>query len=193
MACVWPQGDPLMQAYHDQEWGVPVYEDAKWFEYLCLDSFQAGLSWKTVLYKRENFREAFHGFNPEKVAKMTADDVLLLKQNAGIIRNEQKIRATIKNAKAFLKIQEGEGSFSDWIWRFTDGQMLVNKLETESERPANTALSDQLSIALKKEGFSFVGSTIVYAFMQAAGMVNDHLVSCKRHQEVQDLVKPKKY
>ena len=187
MACTWPQNDELMLAYHDEEWGVPLYDDKKWFEFICLDAFQAGLSWKTVLHKRAAFRKAFYNFDVEKVAQMQEEDVLQLKQNKAIIRNEQKIRACIKNAKAFMALQKREGSFTKWIWSFTDGKTIVNQFQKSDEIPANTALSDRVSKALKKEGFSFVGSTIVYAFLQAAGIVNDHLVSCKRHSEVQQL------
>ncbi len=190
MACNWYGDDPLMKSYHDTEWGVPVYDDRLWFEYILLDGFQAGLSWKTVLHKREGFREAFENFQPEKVVNFTDERLAQLQQNPKIIRNKLKIAAARKNAAAFLKLQEKHGSFSSYIWQFTEGEMKVNHLTKDSDFQATSKESDAMSKALKKEGFSFVGSTICYAFMQAAGMVNDHLVTCKRHKEVQDLQNP---
>jgi DNA-3-methyladenine glycosylase I len=182
--CVWPADDPLMVRYHDEEWGVPVHDDRLWFELLVLEAFQAGLSWRTVLYKRDEFRKVFHDFVPEKVARMTAaaQDKAML--NAGIIRNRQKIEATVKNAKALLALQKEHGSFDAYIWSFTDGKVVDNGMQPQQRIPASTPLSDQISKALKKQGFSFVGTTIVYAFLQATGVVNDHLVTCFRHAEV---------
>lgn len=185
MDCSWPADDKLMLEYHDKEWGTPVHDDQKWFEFICLDGFQAGLSWRTVLHKRENFRKAFHNFDPVKVAQMTEEDALRLEQDKGIIRNKLKIRACIKNAKHFLDIQKREGSFDKYIWQFTGGKTIQNKWTKMDQVPATTPESDAMSKALKKEGFTFVGSTICYAFMQAAGMVNDHIISCKRYNEVQ--------
>ncbi len=183
--CAWLAEDALMLRYHDEEWGVPVHDDRKWFEYILLDAFQAGLSWKTVLHKREGFREVFHGFDPDKVVRMSANELERARQNPAIIRNRLKIQATIKNARAFLAIQERLGSFDNYIWSFTDGKVIHNRFKTLAEMPATTPLSDTVSKALKKEGFTFVGSTICYAFLQAAGVVNDHVVTCFRHKELQ--------
>lgn len=182
--CGWVETDPLMIRYHDTEWGVPVHEDDKWFEFLLLDGFQAGLSWRTVLHKREAFRTVFHDFQPERIARMTEDELLAARANPAIIRNRLKIEASVKNARAFLALQETYGSFDDWIWRFTDGRTIQNQWKTMDAVPATTPLSDTVSKALKKAGFSFVGSTICYAFLQAAGVVNDHLVDCFRYQEL---------
>jgi DNA-3-methyladenine glycosylase I len=179
--CLWPSDDTLMLRYHDDEWGVPVHDDVRWFEFLVLDAFQAGLSWRTVLYKRDEFRKVFHQFVPEKVARMTAAAQEKAMLNAGIIRNRQKIEATVKNAKAVLALQKVHGSFDAFMWSFTDGKVVQNRWKSQSQIPASTPLSDQVSKALKKEGFAFVGSTICYAFLQAAGVVNDHLVGCYRH------------
>ncbi len=176
--------DSLMLQYHDEEWGVPVHDDNKWFEFLILDTFQAGLSWKTVLHKREGFRKIFHNFDPVKVARMTDAAVDRACKNPAIIRNRLKIQAARKNAKGFLKLQKQYGSFDSYIWSFTDGSIVQNKWNDLKEIPASTPLSDKVSIALKKEGFSFVGSTICYAFLQAAGIVNDHLVHCFRYKEL---------
>lgn len=184
--CKWPGSDPLMLKYHDKEWGVPVHHDLKWFEFILLDSFQAGLSWRTVLHKREAFRQVFKDFDPQKVARMSAAEIDKARTNAAIIRNLLKIRATVKNAKAFLKIQESYGSFDSYIWRFTEGKTLQNQWKSMDEIPASTSLSDQVSKSLKADGFSFVGSTICYAFLQAAGVVNDHIVSCFRHADLVD-------
>ncbi|MBI2871470.1 MAG: DNA-3-methyladenine glycosylase I [Candidatus Omnitrophica bacterium] len=183
--CEWAESDPLMRAYHDREWGVPLYDDGKLFEFLVLEGAQAGLSWLTVLKKRENYRKAFHGFDAEKIARYGRRDVSRLLQNTGIIRNRLKIEAAITNARAFLKIQKEERSFSSFIWRFVDGKPIQNKRRSLKDLPARTSESDALSHALKEKGFRFVGSTICYAHMQATGMVNDHLVSCFRHREVQ--------
>ncbi|MCP4450833.1 MAG: DNA-3-methyladenine glycosylase I [Planctomycetes bacterium] len=182
--CAWPSDDSVMLRYHDEEWGVPVHDDRKWFEFIVLDAFQAGLSWKTVLHKRAAFRQVFHDFDPEKVARMSDKAMEDARQNAAIIRNRLKIQAAVKNAQAFLKIQAQHGSFDSFIWSFTEGKTLHNAWESLGEMPASTALSDTVSKALKKEGFTFVGSTICYAFLQAAGVVNDHQVHCFRYEEL---------
>lgn len=182
--CAWCQGDSLYEAYHDEEWGVPVYDDSKLFEFLILETFQAGLSWITVLRKRENFRKAFDGFNYKKIAQYQQSKIDQLLQNTGIIRNKLKVNATVTNAQAFIKIQEEFGSFSKYIWGFTDGKPIKNTFKTINNIPANTALSDTISKDLKKRGFKFVGSTVVYAHMQATGMVNDHETSCFRYEQV---------
>ena len=179
--CSWPSGDSLMIIYHDTEWGVPVHDDNKWFEHIVLDGAQAGLSWKTILHRREGYRKAFAGFDPAIVARYDENKYLELLRDEGIIRNRLKIRSAISNARAFIKIQEEFGSFDAWIWKFTDGKPVVNHRESLAEIPARTPLSDLISKELKKRGFTFVGSTICYAFMQAAGLVNDHLVNCLRH------------
>ena len=173
-----------MIAYHDTEWGVPLHDDRKHFEFLVLDAFQAGLSWAIVLNKRENFRRAFHDFDPEKVARYRAPTIARLLRDEGIIRNRQKIAGTVANARAFLAIQEERGSFDAFVWDFVDGVPVRNTWKTAGQVPARTDASDRLSLALKERGFSFVGSTICYAYMQAAGLVNDHLVSCFRHTQV---------
>lgn len=176
--CAWCGTDPLYQKYHDEEWGVPVYEDQKLFEFLILETFQAGLSWITILRKRENFRLAFDDFDYKKVALYPEDKIQELLLDSGIIRNQLKIRAAVSNAVAFMKIQEEFGSFSDYIWHFTEGKPIVNHPKTLKEVPATTPLSDAISKDLKKRGFKFVGSTVVYAHMQATGMVNDHVEDC---------------
>lgn len=176
--------DLLMQRYHDQEWGTPLHDDLKWFEFIVLDSFQAGLSWRTVLHKREAFRKVFYGFDPVKVSRMTAAAMEKARQNKAIIRNRLKIQATVKNAKAFLRLKEREGSFDHFIWSFTDGRVVQNAWKSHDDIPASTPLSDTVSKALKAEGFTFVGSTICYALLQAAGVVNDHLVHCYRYEEL---------
>lgn len=181
--CGWCVGDPLYEAYHDEEWGTPVYDDDTLFEFLILETFQAGLSWITVLRKRENFRKAFNGFDYKKVAKYDQKIDSLL-QDAGIIRNKLKINSTITNAQAFMKIRDEFGSFSKYIWDFVDGKPISNSFKSLSEVPANTPLSDTISKNLKKRGFKFVGSTVIYAHMQATGMVNDHETSCFRYNEV---------
>lgn len=175
---------PLDMEYHDKEWGVPVHDDSKLFEFLVLDAFQAGLSWSTILAKRENFRKAFDNFDYQKIAKYNQHKIDELLQNEGIIRNKLKINATIGNAKAFMQVQKQFGSFDKYIWSFTDGKSIINKWETMKDIPATSPESDAMSKDLKKRGFKFVGSTICYAFMQAAGMVNDHLTSCFRYKEV---------
>lgn len=181
--CNWAGDDPLYQKYHDNEWGTPVYDDATLFEFLILETFQAGLSWITILRKRENFRMAFDQFDYQKIAKYDTKKENILLQDAGIIRNKLKIKAAISNAQAFLKIQEEFGSFSKYIWAFVDGKPIQNKFKTMSELPANTPLSDTISKDLKKRGFKFVGSSVIYAHMQACGMVNDHLITCFRYKQ----------
>ncbi len=182
--CGWMGDDELMLRYHDEEWGVPVHDDQKWFEYLILDAFQAGLSWKTVLNKREGFREVFHGFDPSKVSKMTDKEMEAARNNPEIIRNRLKIKSAVGNANALLNLQDKHASFDSYIWTFTDGEIIHNSWKDLSEIPASTPLSDTISKSLKKEGFSFVGTTICYAFLQAAGVVNDHLVNCFRYKEL---------
>ena len=182
--CGWCKNDPLYMEYHDTEWGVPVYDDTKLFEFLILETFQAGLSWITILRKRENFRIAFDDFNYKKIANYTEAKFEELLLNAGIIRNKLKIKATISNAVLFMKVQEEFGSFSNYIWSFTKGKSIKNKRKTLSEVPATTELSDIISKDLKKRGFKFVGSTVIYAHMQATGMINDHVVDCFRYHEV---------
>ncbi|MCL4132528.1 UNVERIFIED_CONTAM: hypothetical protein GTU68_051096 [Idotea baltica] len=182
--CGWCGNDPLYMAYHDEEWGVPVFDDARLFEFLVLETFQAGLSWITILKKRENFRAAFDNFDYKKIANYEEGKYDSLLQDAGIIRNKLKIRATISNAQAFMDIQKEFGSFSTYIWEFTNGKPIKNKHSNLSEVPATTELSDKLSKDLKKRGFKFVGSTVIYANMQATGMVNDHVTDCFRYNEV---------
>jgi DNA-3-methyladenine glycosylase I len=182
--CEWPGSDELMLNYHDNEWGVPVHDDLKWFEFLVLEAFQAGLSWRTVLHKREAFRNVFKNFDPEKVARMSLAELEKARNNPAIIRNRLKIQATVKNAAAFLKIQESHGSFNAFIWDFTDGKTLQNQWKSFDEIPVSTSLSDRVSKSLKSEGFAFVGSTICYAFLEATGVVNDHIVSCFRHRHL---------
>ncbi len=182
--CEWPSDDPLMIAYHDREWGVPVHDDRMQFEFLVLEGAQAGLSWRTVLRKREAYRAAFDRFDPQKVARYGAREVRRLLANPGIIRNRLKIEAAVKNARAFLAVQEEFGSFDAYVWRFVGGKPKVNRWRTLKQIPATSPESDALSKDLKRRGFSFVGSTIVYAHMQAAGLVNDHVVHCFRHREL---------
>jgi len=171
-----------MLAYHDEEWGTPLHDDQKLFEFLILEGAQAGLSWRTILHKRDNYRRAFHRFDPEKVARYGARDVKRLLGDAGIVRNRLKIESSIDNAKRFLEVQEEHGSFDAYIWSFVGGKPIVNRWEMLKSIPASTPESDAMSKALKKLGFRFVGSTICYAFMQATGMVNDHVVGCYRHK-----------
>ncbi|MBN4070445.1 DNA-3-methyladenine glycosylase I [Olleya sp. AH-315-F22] len=182
--CGWCVGDSLYETYHDKEWGVPVYDDDTLFEFLILETFQAGLSWITVLRKRENFRKAFDNFDYKKITQYDQKKIDTLLQDAGIIRNKLKINATITNAQAFMKIQKEFGSFSKYIWDFVDGKPIKNDFKDYRNAPANTPLSDALSKDLKKREFKFVGSTVIYAHMQATGMVNDHEVSCFRYNEV---------
>lgn len=178
--CSWAGSDPTYVAYHDSEWGVPVYDDRRLFEFLVLEGAQAGLSWITILRKRDAYRKAFAGFEAEKVARFGAKQVQALLQNAGIVRNRLKIESAIKNARAFLKLQDELGSFSDYQWRFVDGKPLQNRYASIKQVPARTPVSDAFSKDLKQRGFSFVGSTIIYAHMQAVGMVNDHVDDCWR-------------
>lgn len=178
MRCSWPGEDPLMIQYHDDEWGKPLHDDQKLFEFLILESFQAGLSWRTVLHKRENFRKAFANFDAQKVSKFDKRKVEILLKNAGIIRNRLKIEAAINNAKCFLKIQKEFGSFDMYVWGFVKHVPIINKPKTLKNIPPKTNLSDALSKDMGKRGFKFRGSTICYAFMQAVGMVNDHMIGC---------------
>ena len=183
MRCHWPKSD-LSIAYHDQEWGVPLHDDRKFFEYLILDGAQAGLSWETILRKREAYRRAFAQFNPISVARFNANDRQRLLSDAGIVRNRLKIDSAIRNADAFLKVQKEFGSFDAYVWRFVNGMPIVNHRRKSSDIPARSKESDVLSKDLKSRGFNFVGTTICYAFMQAAGLVNDHLVSCFCHPDM---------
>lgn len=184
LRCAWCGKDPLYVEYHDTEWGVPVYDDAKLFEFLILETFQAGLSWITVLKKRENFRKAFDNFDYKKIANYNTEKFDELIENAGIIRNKLKIKATISNANAFMLVQKEFGSFSNYIWGFVNGNPIKNSALTLNDVPATTELSDEISKDLKKRGFKFVGSTVIYAHMQATGMVNDHIKTCFRYNEV---------
>ncbi|HET7361387.1 MAG TPA: DNA-3-methyladenine glycosylase I [Salinimicrobium sp.] len=184
--CAWCKGDPLYESYHDTEWGVPVYDDQKLFEFLLLETFQAGLSWIIILRKRENFRKAFDDFDFKKIAAYSEEKMESLMADPGIIRNNLKIRASVTNAQNFIKIQEEFGSFNAYIWRFVDGKPIHNKWKTNKEVPATTKISEALSKDLKKRGFKFVGPTVVYAHMQATGMINDHEVGCFRHQELKN-------
>ena len=176
--CAWCEKDDLYRNYHDNEWGKPVYDDETIFEFLILETFQAGLSWYTVLAKRENFRKAFDNFNLKKIANYSEDKMAELEEDAGIIRNKLKIKATVTNAQAFIKVQEEFGTFSKYIWGFVDGKPIDNQPKILGEVKATTPISDALSKDLKKRGFKFVGSTVMYAHMQATGMVNDHVVDC---------------
>lgn len=182
--CPWPGKDELYIKYHDEEWGVPVHDDRKHFEFLVLEGAQAGLSWATILKRRENYRKAYDNFDPAKVAKYDESKVTELLSNAGIIRNRKKIESSINNAKLFLEVQKEFGSFDNYIWSFVDFKPVINSWKTLSELPTKTELSDRISKDLKKRGFSFVGSTIIYAHIQAIGLVNDHVVTCFRHQEL---------
>lgn len=184
MRCGWCGTDPLYIAYHDKEWGVPVHDDRTLFEFLVLEGAQAGLSWITILRKREAYREAFDEFDPEKVARYDRRKLERLLQNPGIVRNRLKIESAVKNARAFLKVQEEFDGFARYQWGFVGGKPLTNRREALSQIPARTEVSDAFSKDLKKRGFNFVGSTIIYAHMQAVGMVNDHIVSCFRHGKV---------
>ncbi|MBI5804218.1 DNA-3-methyladenine glycosylase I [Candidatus Pacearchaeota archaeon] len=181
--CAWPGSDELMVKYHDEEWGVPLHDDKKLFEFLVLDAFQAGLSWRTILHKRENFRKAFDNYDIKKIANYKEKEFQRLLNDAGIIRNKLKITSTITNAQKFLEMQKEFGSFDKYIWQFTSHKTIKNSWKHIKELPAKTALSDAMSISLKEKGFKFVGSTICYAFMQAAGIVNDHTTDCFRWKE----------
>jgi DNA-3-methyladenine glycosylase I len=182
--CGWVTNDPVYIEYHDKEWGVPVYDDGKLFEFLLLEFFQAGLSWLTILKKRENFRKAFDDFDYQKIARYDDKKVQQLLNDKGIIRNKLKINAAINNAAGFMEVQEEFGTFSKYIWRFVDGKPIQNSYKSLEEVPANTPLSDTISKDMKKRGFKFVGTTVIYAHMQATGMVNDHTLDCFRHKEV---------
>jgi len=182
--CSWVGNDPLYLQYHDEEWGVPLYEEQQLFEFLILETFQAGLSWITVLRKRENFRTALDNFDYLMISNYSEQKIDELLNNAGIIRNKLKIKATISNAIAFMEVQKEFGSFSKYIWNFVDGKPLENKWKLKREVPANTELSNIVSKDLKKRGFKFVGTTVIYAYMQATGIVNDHATNCFRYNEV---------
>lgn len=184
--CKWAQGNVIQERYHDTEWGVPVYADRKLFEFLILEGAQAGLSWDTILKKRQNYRKAFARFDPREVAKFNKREVLRLMQNEGIVRNRLKIESTISNAKVFLEIKKEFGSFKKYIWQFVGGKPIQNTFKKMADIPANTKESDEMSRDLKKRGFRFVGTTICYAFMQAVGMVNDHEARCFRYEEVKE-------
>ena len=190
--CAWCGSDPLYVAYHDDEWGVPVHDDRRLFEMLVLEGAQAGLSWLTILRKRENYRQAFHGFDPERVAAYSAADIQRLLGDAGIVRNRLKIESALQNARGVLNIIKEAGSFSSFLWRYVDNIPRQNAWTSLSELPARTEQSDTMSRDLKKLGFNFVGSTICYAFMQAVGMVNDHLVDCFRYAEVKKMTQQDK-
>jgi DNA-3-methyladenine glycosylase I len=181
--CNWPGNDPLMIEYHDNEWGVPLHDDRKLFEFMILDAFQAGLSWKTILHRREGFRAAFDNFEIEKIATYGEDKIQQLMQDSRIIRNQLKIRSTVTNAEAFLKVLKEFGTFDKYIWQFTGGETINNKWTDLRQIPAKQAESDAMSKDLVKRGFKFCGSTICYAFMQAAGMVNDHITGCIKHPQ----------
>lgn len=185
--CGWCCGHADYEDYHDREWGVPVHDDQKLFEFLTLETFQAGLSWLTILRKREHFRKAFDRFDVNRVANYNSKKIEKLLTNKGIVRNRLKIKAAITNAQAFIEIQKKYGSFDQYIWAFVDHKPIQNRFATLEEIPAKTTLSDTISASLKKHGFKFVGSTIVYAHMQATGMVNDHLTSCFRYKEIESL------
>lgn len=182
--CGWAGSDPLYVRYHDEEWGVPVYDDRKHFEFLILESAQAGLSWLTVLKKRKNYQQAFCRFNPKRVARFGKAEINALLRNAGIIRNRLKIEAAINNARCFLEVQKEFGSFTDYCWQFVGGRPMQNRWKNIKQLPAKTEISDTWSLDLKKRGFKFVGSTIMYAHMQAVGMVNDHTTGCFRHKQL---------
>ena len=182
--CGWSGDDERMIRYHDEEWGVPVHDDRKWFELMVLDAFQAGLSWRTVLHKREAFRRVFHDFVPERVAAMDEAEVEAALRDRAIIRNRTKVRAAIRNAARFIEVREAEGSFDAYIWGFTGGETIRNGWESSALIPARTNLSDRLSLDLKSRGFSFAGSTICYAILQSGGIVNDHLAACFRFGEL---------
>ena len=185
--CAWPTKDPLMIAYHDEEWGVPLHDDPKLFEFLILEGMQAGLSWSTVLHKRENFRKAFHNFDAAKIARYGQRHIQRLLADPGIIRNRLKIQSAINNAQRFFEVQKAFGSFDAYIWQFVGGKPIRHRFKSLSELPATSPESDALSKDLKQRGFKFVGSTIMYAHMQATGMVNDHTVGCFRHKQVQTM------
>ena len=181
--CTWALGSELEQNYHDTEWGVPLHDDRKLFEFITLEGAQAGLSWATILKKRENYRKLFADFDVEKISRYNKNNIQTLLKNPGIIRNRLKVESTISNARAFIKIQQEFGSFDTYIWRFSDGEPVVNRWKTAKHIPTSTAISDAMAKDLKKRGFRFIGSTICYAFMQATGIVNDHTIDCFRYHE----------
>ncbi len=183
--CIWLGNDELYRAYHDQEWGVPLHDDRALFEFLILEGAQAGLSWITILRKRENYRAAFDNFDATRIARYDANQIESLLQNPGIVRNRLKVQSTVINAQKFLEVQSEFGSFDSYLWRFVDGQTKQNTWRSHEEIPTSTAESDRMSKELKRRGFKFIGSTICYAFMQATGMVNDHTINCYRHNELQ--------
>lgn len=185
--CPWCGDDPLYVAYHDREWGVPEHDDQRLFEFLILEGVQAGLSWLTVLKKRARYREVFDDFDPARVARYGQGEIEQLLEDPGIIRNRRKVEAAVTNARAFLDLVDEQGDFASWLWDFVDGEPVTNHFRTMDEVPAETETSRRLSRALKKRGFSFVGPTMIYAFMQATGMVNDHLVDCFRHAQCREL------
>jgi len=189
LRCGWPGADPLYIEYHDHEWGMPLHDDRALFEFLVLEGAQAGLSWLTILRKREGYRRAFRGFHPEKVARFTSRDVTRLLRDSSIVRNRMKIESAINNARAFLRLQKEFSSFSEYQWQFVGGRPKQNRWRSLGELPARTPESDAMAKDLKKRGFSFVGSTIIYAHMQAVGMVNDHIVACFRHREVARVIR----
>ena len=185
--CEWAGSDPLYIQYHDQEWGVPVHDDCTLFEFLVLEGAQAGLSWITILRRRENYRQAFDNFDPQKVARYNPAKIKRLLQDPGIIRNKLKVNSAVQNAQAFLRIQEEFGSFNQYIWEFVDHRPIINTWTQMNQIPASTPLSETISKDLKQRGFNFVGPTIVYAHMQAIGMVNDHVVSCFRYKQINEM------
>lgn len=187
--CEWSEGSDLLMLYHDEEWGVPLTDDRKLFEFIVLEGAQAGLSWLTVLRKRENYRRAFDGFDPEKVVMYDEEKISALLADPGIIRNRLKVRAAVSNAAAFLEISEEFGSFSNYMWQFVDGKPIRNRWTSMSEIPATSEISDLMSRELKKRGFKFVGSTICYSHMQAVGMVNDHVIDCFRYDEIDGMAR----
>jgi DNA-3-methyladenine glycosylase I len=182
--CAWAEGDPLTMRYHDEEWGVPVFDDVRLFEFLVLESAQAGLAWITILRKREHYRRLYRGFQPSVVAAFGEAEMEALLQDAGIVRNRRKVASSVNNAKRFLEVQEEFGSFANYLWSSVDGRPLVTDARELSEVPATTELSDGVSSDLRRRGFSFVGSTILYAYLQAVGVVNDHVVGCFRRDEI---------
>lgn len=184
LRCPWCEGDAIYTAYHDKEWGKPLKNNQKLFELLTLEGAQAGLSWITILKRREGYRDVFEGFDAEKIARYTAKDLNRLMADTRIIRNRRKIQSTIENARLYLEMMEGRQSFAKWLWNFVEGEPIVNHWHSMKEVPVTTALAEQISKELKKKGFSFVGPTIIYSYMQSAGLVNDHLVSCFRHREL---------
>ena len=189
--CTWCGDDPLYIKYHDTEWGVPVYNDRKLFEKIILEGAQAGLSWITVLKKRAHYRKVFDKFNPEIIARYNKRKIESLLKDPGIIRNRLKVEGTVKNARAFLELREKEGKFKDFIWNFVDGEPIINKWKTLKQLPATTEISQTMSKELKKRGFTFVGPTICYSFMQSMGLINDHTTDCFRHKEINKIIKDK--